>query len=801
MTLSFSKIRLLQYALAGLLLLVGLSVQATPAAPSLEKVTLQLKWLHQFQFAGYYAAKIQGFYEEEGLDVEIRQRDLMQNQIHQVINGDAEYGVSDSILLLYQARKEPVVIVAPIFQHSPQVFITLDKSGIQNPYDLQNKDVAFYYKDTDGFSLLAMLEQIDVQPNLKRVVIDANPESLVRGDIVAYPGYLSNEPYLLAQQGHQVRTLHPLNYGIDLYGDMLFTSQKEVQNHPGRVERFKRATLRGWEYALNHKQELAEYIKNELDSDKTLDHLFYEADVIERVIDSKLTPLGTLDEGRLRYILDLFKKHGLTDKSFSLQDGIFRSEEQDIQFTEKELRWIKQHPVVKVAVDRSWAPIEFVDEAGRLNGISASYLNFLKEKTGIQFKAATELQWPEAVKRMENRQLDLYSAVIATEERRDYTLFTQPYLKFPMVIVTQRDHPFIGDLSRLQGKKVAVVRNYAIHEMMARHYPEIRLQLVDSPKSGLKAVSQGQAYAYLDNLAVASHLIKEENFSNLQISGETPFRADVTMAVRNDWPELRSILQKAFDSMDQATRNRLTEHWLQVTYKKEVEWRTALQVLVPLLLILLTAVLYSRRLKRTNQALRQSQQALSESNRKLESLSITDHLTGCFNRGYLDKTMHRESQRINRYGGHLSLILIDLDDFKQVNDRYGHLTGDRVLIDSCAWVRRHIRETDTLGRWGGEEFVIICPDTDLKQAKTLAEKIRAGVEALKLPQAIHQTLSIGVAQYRPDESIDRWVSRTDQALYLAKHRGKNQVLTCLQLVHGERDSLAETPQPKAEIAE
>lgn len=108
-----------------------------------EKVTLQLKWFHQFQFAGYYAAKEKGFYKDVGLDVEIKQRDLKYNNIEEVVKGKAQYGVSDSILILYKAHAEPVVIVSPIFQHSASALISLKNSGINSPYDLEGKNVLF----------------------------------------------------------------------------------------------------------------------------------------------------------------------------------------------------------------------------------------------------------------------------------------------------------------------------------------------------------------------------------------------------------------------------------------------------------------------------------------------------------------------------------------------------------------------------------------------------------------------------------------------------------------------------------
>lgn len=747
----------------------------------LEKVSLQLKWLHQFQFAGYYAAQQQGFYADEGLEVEIRPRNMIKDNVQQVINGEAEYGVADTVLMLYQARNKPVVIVAPIFQHSPNVLMTLESSGIRSAYDLENKNIAFYQTDTDGFSLLAMLENIQVSPKLQRIMAKVDPELLVRGEADAYACYISNEPFLLKQKGIKTHIIHPMNYGIDVYGDMLFTSRQEAEQHPGRVERFKRATLRGWKYALNHKVEIAKYIQQELDSPKTLEHLLYEADAIEDLISPKTIPIGSLDEGRFKFISELFVKHGLMNKPYSLDTGIYRSSPDQIIFSAKEIDWIKQHPVVKVAIDRSWEPIEYVDEKGTLSGISRGFLNFLGQSTGIDFQPATGIDWPEAVQRIKKRELDIFSAVISTPERRQYMNYTEPYLKFPMVIATRRNEAFISAMDQLKGKTAAVVANYASHEKMQTYFPEIPLYLVNTAQEGLEAVSNGKAYAYIDNLAVISHIINRENLSNMQISGEAPFGADIAMAIRKDWPELHSIIQKVLNSMDEQTKNRLTNPWLQVTYKKELEWKTLAYITTPILAILLVILIYNRRLHQLNDNLIKAQQELTNTNQKLETLSITDHLTGAFNRGHIDQILKQETERASRYQLSLSLILIDLDNFKQINDTYGHLTGDAVLIQTVKWIKSMIRATDTFGRWGGEEFVIICPETDLAKAVILAEKIRSGIEQQRFPEQLTQTLSIGVAQYRHDENIDQWIYRTDQSLYRAKHSGKNQVMNCRQL--------------------
>ena len=233
---------------------------------SQEKITLQLNWLHQFQFAGYYAAKEKGFYSELGLDVEIKPRDINIDNVQQVINNEAQYGVADSILFLYKSRNEPVVIISPILQHSPSVLVSLKSSEINSPYDLNNKDVLFYEKDLDGFTILAMLQDLDIKPNFIRKREFQDYLKLVNNEISASPMYLSNELFYFRKNNIDVNIINPIHYGFDLYGDILFTNESELKNHPLRVENFKKATLKGWEYALNNKEEIIQLIKEKYNS-------------------------------------------------------------------------------------------------------------------------------------------------------------------------------------------------------------------------------------------------------------------------------------------------------------------------------------------------------------------------------------------------------------------------------------------------------------------------------------------------------------------------------------------------------
>lgn len=162
-------------------------------------------------------------------------------------------------------------------------------------------------------------------------------------------------------------------------------------------------------------------------------------------------------------------------------------------------------------------------------------------------------------------------------------------------------------------------------------------------------------------------------------------------------------------------------------------------------------------------------------NQQLESAALTDSLTGIPNRLYFDQQLDANMMAAQRYGTPFSIIILDLDHFKQVNDQYGHPAGDRVLQEFSQVAKSEARLTDHLARWGGEEFAIALPHTGLDQALTLAERVRAKVASYAFSTVGSMTTSIGVAEYRPGETPIALLERVDQALYRAKAGGRNRV--------------------------
>ncbi|QKI89324.1 diguanylate cyclase [Thiomicrorhabdus xiamenensis] len=765
-------LRILSFVFLGLLALLWQTTAMAEEKPatSLDKVVLQLKWLHQFQFAGYYAAQKEGYFAERGLDVEIRERDLEKNNIQQVLNGEAQYGIADSILMLYQAKGNPLVIVAPIFQHSPQTLITLKSSGIDSPYQLEGKSVAFYQKDTDGFAVLAMANHLGIELNLQRLHHKTDPGVLVRGEVDVYAGYLTNEPYYLYQQGIEVNLIKPMNYGIDLYGDMLFTSRKELQEHPERVAAMRKAVIKGWQYALQNKREIAQYILDTYQpKNKTLDHLIFEAKAIEEMMAVNSTPIGTMDRGRLEFTKKLFHKHNLVQNDWDLSEGIYQPQISKLSFTAQEEAWIEAHPVLKLGIDPEWFPIDFVDENGQFSGISSELFHYIEEKTGLKFEVSPEYSWAQTIDMIKHKRLDLLSALTITEERKTYLKFTRPYLNFPTVVATRTGTPYLSNLKTLDTMKLAVVRGYAAQEFIELNFPAAQLFLVDSPLEGLKAVSKGDADGYVDNVAVIGHYIRTSGLGNLQVGGELPFSKAISIGVRDDWPELQGILDKVLAQLNPKELSEMQNRYLMVQYQSSFDWKTLLSLLVPLLIILAVIAFYTLQL-------RKARQDLQEKNQILHKLSSTDYLTGVYNRSYIDKRLLSEIARAKRYQTPLSILLFDLDHFKSINDTYGHDMGDEVLQTFTEVITSSIREIDVFGRWGGEEFLLISPNTDIEQAYFLAERIRHEVNNVHFRQKIRLASSIGVAELRADENLSEIVKRADEAVYSAKEQGRDQTV-------------------------
>ena len=542
-----------------------------------EKIVLQLKWFHQFQFAGYYAAKEKGFYDEVGLNVEIRQRDLKYNNIDEVINGNAQYGVADSILILYRLKQQPVVIVSPIFQHSPSVFISLKKSNISSVYELNNKDILFYPNDTDGFSLLAMIKKFDLDVNLVRERYKDDYMRLINNEVDVMPAYIANEPFLFKEKGYDVNIINPTNYGFDMYGDMLFTNEDEAKNNPIRVEKFKEATLKGWKYALENKEEIIQLINEKYTKEKSIEHLRYEANAIDSLINKDVTPLGYLDQGRIRYISEMYEYYGLTESKIDLNDFLFdeiSKKDKKLSLSDEEIKYLKDNPILKVHNFDSLPPYNFT-----LNnypkGFVIDYIQLVGKVLGVKIEFIQNKSLKESFDMLENNQLDILPNIAISDERKktiDFTNYSLVNFQISLGVNKQSD---IKSLSDLKNKKVSVVENFFLEDILKKEYPSIILYKTKNTEEAIEAVASNKADAVIHNLSTIEYLINKNWLSNLKTivlkDDNIQTIVPLHLGVKKDNLVLKSILEKANQNISEKDTRNLVDKWLKNSFYEEIK--------------------------------------------------------------------------------------------------------------------------------------------------------------------------------------------------------------------------------------
>jgi len=289
----------------------------------LEPISVQLRYLHQFQFAGFYAAINQGYYKEAGLDVTLIEAQLGKPTVDEVLSGKAQYGQTQTDLLHARLQGKPVVALAPIFQHSPTALMVRADSNIYSPHDLVGKRVMLQMGD-NSINTLAMLHNEGVKlSDIKVIKQSYIIDELVNKTVDAMGVYIINRPFLLNKAGIDYRILNPINYGIDFYGDTIFTTEYEVKNHPERVKRFLQATLQGWQYAMDHSNEIIDLIIKKYPTLESREHLTFEAQTIKNLMLPSLVEIGHTNPGRWKRMADVFVKQGKAPANYSLDGFIY----------------------------------------------------------------------------------------------------------------------------------------------------------------------------------------------------------------------------------------------------------------------------------------------------------------------------------------------------------------------------------------------------------------------------------------------------------------------------------------------
>jgi ABC-type nitrate/sulfonate/bicarbonate transport system substrate-binding protein len=413
-------------------------------ANTLEKVSLQYQWINQFQFAGYIVAKEKGFYEEVGLDVELRQWHHDIDMTQEVLSQRADFAVARPSVVIDASQGKEVVALYATFQNSPLVYVALEKSNIKTIKDFKNKRIMTSNDMNLDASLIAMTksEGIDID-TLVLQKHSFNVDDLIENNTDLMLSYAGNEPYVLMQKGHKSVVFDPKDYGFDFYNDILITSKAFLKQNPKTVEKFVQASLKGWEYAFDNIAQSAQIIYDKYNTqNKNMSALIYEGEKLREYAYIQNTELGAMHKSKFERIYDVYKILGLSKGTVDFDEFLYTSPRYKLGLDDAQSRYLNDKKEVLVCHNNDFAPIEFVDHTKTVKGIAIDVVKLLEERLNVKFRFVNTENWAQSQEFLEERLCDLLPSVYKTQARAQYANFTKPYLNLDLAIVTTNDKAF-----------------------------------------------------------------------------------------------------------------------------------------------------------------------------------------------------------------------------------------------------------------------------------------------------------------------------------------------------------------------
>ena len=771
-------------------------------ANELKQVTLQPTWFEQFQFAGYYIAKEKGFYNEAGLDVKINPFEFGNDTAQQVNDGKIDFAVGRESLIRESVHHKKLVILYALFQASPLVLLSTKESQIITVKNFAGKRIMATTGDLNEVSLKSMINSNAIKlTDLNILTHTHDITDLVNNKTDIISAYISKAPYELERMGVEYNLFAPADYGFDMYSDFLYTNEELMSKDIETVKAFKQASLKGWQYAFTHIDETVDLILDKYNQQKlTKAELLYEAGALKKLADAYPDAIGTIDNYKLKRILDLYKVLGVEKGNIDFTKLVYDEKNPRLILTAKEKAYLNQKDKITLCIDPDWLPYEGFDNQGKHIGFNTEIINIFRKQLSIPITVIQTSSWSQSLQFTKQKKCDLLSLAAKTPERMKYLSFTSPYLVFPRVLVTKPDITFIDNFTHLANRKIGIPKGYAQRDIIKESFPNIEIVTVDTTKKGLEKVTNGELYGFIGGLNTVSDLLQNRFMGQLKVSGKLDQKEEFGIAVRNDQILLLSIFEKLVQNLTEETKQDIISRSIPIKYEEEFNYDLLWKV-VFILVLSMSAFLYRQSMlnklnKTLNEKVKEKTKELQELNESLErkinertrsierskqvlqNVAFKDNLTDIFNRHYLFKTSPSLLNSASEINQPLSLLLIDIDNFKKINDTHGHLIGDSILKFFVTNIQRRLRSDDIFVRYGGEEFVVLLPKVNSNESLIVAEKLRLAIELhpyREIAENITFTISIGVSKYRDGESLEKLINRADLALYKAKENGRNQV--------------------------
>ena len=748
------------------LLALALHSGAT-TAQTLESVKVQLEWKYQFEFAGFLAALENGYYADVGLDVDLIEYESGTDNMSQLLNGTVDYSIHNSSIAISESRIAPVVVLASYLQRSPLIFVT--QPDIKTPQELVGKRIMATTEESRYSSLALMLDHFVInRENSNFIEHSFDVTDFIDGSVDAMTAFRSNQLFLLDKLGADYNVIDPADYGFVSTAVNVIAARDQLIQNTDRAKRFVEASNRGWQYAMTHPDEIIDLILRKYNTqNKSRDALEFEADATRTLMQMDFFPIGHVSSELTRRIYWQLQRSGLIKDQNPVEqltlDEVMARLDSTVELSAKTIAHLKELGEIRLCITRGAMPLQDIQN-GRYVGVLGSVTNQLFDQyLPVPLTLVVNDTWTETLEAARTRRCDVLDAISETPDRREFLSFSQPYFELSLVLATRDSHPFVDELSQLAGQKIGYQENAVLPDSLFTS--GVDAVAFNNYEDGLSAVERGDITGFVGHVWLLSNLIQQEHSKQLKISGRLPEKQRLSFGVRNDDPILVEVFE-AFANLiisDNTVMQRGMNDWISVREQTGVSTDTIIKWAGGFVIIASMWGLFYLRLKRYS--------------RRLEQISITDPLTGLFNRVHGDRVLEESLARGQRYGEKCGLMMLDVDYFKAINDQHGHQIGDRVLKRFATTLRSTLRSTDIACRWGGEEFLVICPHSNIEETTQAANKIVSALNDNPIgPNGDVITASIGVTECPPGVSADICLHTADQALYSAKNNGRNQVI-------------------------
>ena len=648
---------------------------------NLQKTSIQLMWVDQFEFAGFYMAKEKGFYEKIGLDVEIKKYNLSTNVLNEVLEKKADFGVNSSSLIIKKSLGKDIVILGSIFQSSPLIILALKDSRIKNIHDIKNKKLMMTSEQYEAAPLQSML--ISENISLKSInLIDHsfNVDDLINKKTDFMMAYTTNEPYLLKEKGYESQIFHPKDYGFDFYEEILFTSKEFANNNPKLVKDFYDASISGWYYAFENIDETAQLIYEKYNpQNKSLASLIDEAKEMKKLVYDKENKIGTITKERINLIINTYKVLGLMKNSIDIDDLIYTKHlNNSFTLSKEESDYLKNKKEIKFCIDPDWMPFEKIEDNKHI-GISADYVDIIKSKLNVPITLVQTKSWSESLSKAKERVCDIIPLIVKTDNRDKYLNFTSPYIKLPLVMAGGIEDSFIEDINQYKNKKIGISKDYAFGEILKAKYPHLNFVEVENMKDGFEQIQKGQISGFIENLTTIGFAIQKNYIGQIKIIAKLNETLEAGISSRNDEPILNSIFQKALDSIDSEKREEIYNKWVYVNYQKETNYDSLNKLLFIIIGFILIFILFYRQylLKKMNEELNEKIKIEIKKNEEKTRISIQQSRMASMGE-MLENIAHQWRQPLST----ISVAASGIEIKKELN-----ILNDEELSDSL----RHIK--------------------------------------------------------------------------------------------------------------